>query len=68
VVGTTPGFNAGAILFPVLASFWPSQSVFLMTLTVCGTSGNMIFLPVSFLEVNMLEFNLVMASNIQFLY
>lgn len=41
---------------------------FLMTVTAHGTSGYMILSPFSFLEVNVSEFNLVMASNVQFLY
>ena len=41
---------------------------FLMTVTARGTSGNVILSPSSFLEVNVLKFNFVMASNFQFLY
>lgn len=41
---------------------------FLMTLTAYGTSGDTILSPFTFLEVNMLQCNLVMASNLHFLY
>lgn len=63
------------LLVSVLVQFY-SQFLFLFVLlsqffddlTACGISSNVILSPLSFLNVNMLEFIHVMVSNIQFLY